>query len=191
MSVSSSRIVRAPGRPLPGFAHGAFAIAAFVGMTSCRTATAPAPAPVATAPAPVAAQQPAAPATPALPAPDPSRFQQDVLLEGVFYEPTEIAVARDGRVFIAERHGKLSVYDPEARAQRLIRQLAVNDNDENGLIGLALDPGFDTNHWLYLNYSVPNDLHHRLARFTLDGDSLRDERSASATSRPGVGSIGA
>jgi cytochrome c len=140
-------------------------------MTSCRTATAPAP--VATAPAPVAAQ----PAMPSLPAPDPSRFQQDVLLEGVFYEPTEIAVARDGRVFIAERHGKLSVYDPAARAQRLVRQLAVNDNDENGLIGLALDPGFDTNHWLYLNYSVPNDLHHRLARFTLDGDSLRDERT--------------
>jgi cytochrome c len=158
---------------MPSFAHGALAIAAFVGMTSCRTATAPAPAPVATVPAPVAAPA----ATPSLPAPDPSRFQQDVLLEGVFYEPTEISVARDGRVFIAERHGKLSVYDPASRAQRLIRQLAVNDNDENGLIGLALDPGFDTNHWLYLNYSVANDLHHRLARFTLDGDSLRDERT--------------
>jgi len=155
-------------------AHGVFAAVAFVGMTSCRTATAPAPAPAAAAPAPVAASAAAA-EMPSLPAPDPSRFQQEVLLEGVFNEPTEIAVAHDGRVFIAERHGTFSVYDPTSRTKRLIKELPVNDSDENGLIGLTLDPGFDTNHWLYLNYSLPSD-HHRLARFTFEGDSIRDER---------------
>ena len=112
---------------------------------------------------------------PSLPAPDPTRFQQDVLLEGVFDEPTEIAVARDGRVFIAERHGTFSVYEPATRAKRLIVQLPVDDSNENGLLGVALDPGFATNHWLYLNYSVPGADRHRLARFTFDGDSLRDE----------------
>jgi cytochrome c len=110
----------------------------------------------------------------AAPAPEPSRFQQDVLLEGVFDEPTEISVAHDGRVFIAERHGTFSMYDPATHAQRVIARLVVNDTDENGLIGLALDPGFDTNHWLYLNRTLGD--HHRLARFTLDGDSLRDEK---------------
>ena len=108
-------------------------------------------------------------------APDPSRFQQDVLLEGVFNEPTEIAVAHDGRVFIVERHGTFSVYDPKTRTQRAVQRLVVNDTDENGLIGITLDPGFDRNHWIYMNRTVGD--HHRLARFTFDGDSLRDERA--------------
>ena len=112
-------------------------------------------------------------ASPAI-APEPSRFQQDILLEGVFDEPTEISVAHDGRVFIAERHGAFSVFDPATHAQRVIARLVVNDTDENGLIGLALDPKFDTNHWLYLNRTIGD--HHRLARFTLEGDSLRDEK---------------
>jgi len=130
-------------------------------LTSCRSATQPAP-------------SPSSAATATAPAPDPSRFQQDVLLEGVFDEPTELAVAYDGRVFVIERHGTLSVYDPRTHAQRVITKLAVNDEAENGLIGIALDPAFLRNHWIYLNRTV--GWNHRLARFTLDGDSLRDER---------------
>ena len=143
-------------------------LAALVGLTSCR-AVGPA---TTTAPTTVAAAPAAAPAP--APAPDPSRFQQDILLEGVFDEPTEIAVARDGRVFITERHGVFSVYDPRTRTQRQIARLAVNDEFENGLIGVTLDPSFLRNSWIYLNRTV--GLAHRLSRFTLDGDSLRDER---------------
>ena len=138
-------------------------IAALGGLASCRAATQPAASPV---PAAVSAN---------VPAPEPSRFQQDILLEGVFDEPTEIAVARDGRVFITERHGTFSVYDPRTRAQRQIATLAVNDENENGLIGVALDPSFLRNNWIYLNRTV--GYVHRLSRFTLDGDSLRDERA--------------
>src|SRR5690242_1908935 len=100
------------------------------GLASCRPATQPVPSPATSA------------AVSTAPAPDPSRFQQDVLLEGVFDEPTELAVAHDGRVFVIERHGTLSVYDPGTHAQRVITKLPVNDEAENGLIGLALDPGF-------------------------------------------------
>ena len=135
---------------------------AYVGLTSCRAATRPA-----TSPATVVSPNNAS-------APEPSRFQQDILLEGVFDEPTEIAVARDGRVFITERHGVFSVYDPRTRAQRQIARLAVNDENENGLIGVALDPSFLRNGWIYLNRTV--GFTHRLSRFTLDADSLRDER---------------
>jgi cytochrome c len=130
-------------------------------LLGCTPSTPPAPSP---GPA----------TTSSAPAPEPSRFQQDVLLEGVFDEPTELSVAHDGRVFVVERHGTVSVYDPATHAQRVIARLVVNDTDENGLIGLALDPGFETNHWLYLNRTLGN--HHRLARFTLEGDSLRDEK---------------
>jgi cytochrome c len=140
----------------------ATALLAVLGLASCSTATQPT-----RSPSPPAA-------TTNAPAPELSRFQQDVLLEGVFDEPTELAVAHDGRVFVVERHGTLSVYDPRTHAQRLIAKLAVNDENENGLIGVTLDPSFDRTHWIYLNRTV--GFNHRLARFTLDGDSLRDER---------------
>ena len=140
------------------------ALLAGIAVVSCRPATQPAPSPSSTAMT----------AGTAAPAPDPSRFQQDVLLEGVFDEPTELAVAHDGRVFVIERHGTFSVYDPNTHVQRVIAKLPVNDDAENGLIGLALDPAFLRNHWIYLNRTV--GWNHRLARFTLDGDSLRDER---------------
>ena len=156
----------------PAIRHSAIALFLLL-VASCRTTTLPAPPTPTVAPPPAPALSTAV-AGPTLPAPDPLRVQQDVLLEGVFEEPTEIAVARDGRVFVAERPGTLTMYDPRTRMQRLIARLPVNHEDENGLIGLALDPGFDENHWIYLNYSRAE--HHRLARFTLDGDSLRDER---------------
>jgi cytochrome c len=143
----------------------ASAILAVLGLAACSSAT---PTPTAQSPSPSAA-------TSTAPAPDPSRFQQDILLEGVFDEPTELAVAHDGRVFVIERHGALSVFDPATHGQRVIAKLPVNDDAENGLIGLALDPAFLQNHWIYLNRTV--GWSHRLARFTLDGDSLRDERS--------------
>src|SRR3954464_6200380 len=130
-------------------------------VASCRGATPVVP-------------SPAAATSANLPAPEPSRFQQDILLEGVFDEPTEIAVAHDGRVFIVERHGTFSMYDPTTRTQRAIQKLDINDADENGLIGITLDPGFDRNRWIYINRTVGD--HHRLARFTFEGDSLRDER---------------
>ena len=109
--------------------------------------------------------------------PDTSRFQQDVLVEGVFNEPTEIAVMHDGRVLIAERRGTLKLYDPRRQDARDIAGLpAMNSTDENGFIGLALDPGFEKNHWIYVNHSPAIGDRHRLSRFTLVGDSLRDER---------------
>ena len=110
--------------------------------------------------------------------PDSTRFQQDILAEGVFGEPTEIAITRDGRVIIAERKGTLKVYDPRRRDVRDIAGMpAVNSLEENGLIGVGLDPGFERNHWVYLNYSPAVGDRHRLSRFTLERDSLRDERS--------------
>ena len=158
-SESIAHVARTPGASLSRLVATSFLAAGAV--VGCRTTTQP-------------AAVPATAAASSVRAPEPSRFQQDILLEGVFDEPTEIAVARDGRVFITERHGVFSVCDPRTRAQRQIAKLDVNDEDENGLIGVALDPGFASNRWIYLNRTIGSA--HRLSRFTLDGDSLRDER---------------
>ena len=175
MNSSPHRIGLVDGRNAPRIARLTLgSVVAVLAMASCRAAAGPAPTTATASPTTTATVATAS--TPALPAPEPTRFQQDILLEGVFNEPVELAVASDGRVFVAERYGIVSVYDPRTRQQRQIAQLAVNNESENGLIGLGLDPGFDTNRWLYLNYSIPAGGSHRLSRFTLDGDSLRDEK---------------
>src|SRR5690348_11691430 len=94
-----------PARPVssrPTARVTALSLAAFVALSACSSSATPA------SPTPSVATASRA----NLPAPDPNRFQQDILLEGVFDEPTEIAVAHDGRVFIVERHGTFSMYDP-------------------------------------------------------------------------------
>ena len=48
----------------------------------------------------------------------------------------------------------------------------VFDQQENGLLGFALDPQFAQNHWIYLLYSPTNFVGQRLSRFQMDGDRL-------------------
>jgi cytochrome c len=111
-------------------------------------------------------------------APDPTRFEQQVLLQGVFDEPTEIAVAQDGRVFVIERKGTVRLYDPKTESGRVVAQLEVYHQEENGLIGIALDPRFAQTRWIYLARTVGDSTHprHRVARFTFANNTLGDER---------------
>ena len=110
--------------------------------------------------------------------PDSTRFEQRILVEGTLNEPTEMAIASDGRVFFNERRGALKVFEPATGAARLIHQFELFTEDENGLIGLALDPGFDSNGWLYITRTVGDstDIRHRVARFTYDGQAIGEER---------------
>ncbi|MEX2401106.1 MAG: PQQ-dependent sugar dehydrogenase [Rhodothermales bacterium] len=108
--------------------------------------------------------------------PDTSRFHQQVLMEGTLDEPIEVAVANDGTVFVIERKGALKRYDPISESMRLVEELEVDTHSENGLIGLALDPDFEENGWLYLNYSVDGALKHRVARFTFADGAIEEEQ---------------
>jgi cytochrome c len=97
---------------------------------------------------------------------DPSRFEVTVLA-GQLMRPMELAVAEDGRVFFIELDGKLKVYDPASRQVTLVGELKVTTEQENGLIGLALDPQFTQNHWVYLQYSPPDFPGQHISRFTI------------------------
>lgn len=110
--------------------------------------------------------------------PDASRFEQQILVEGTLNEPTELAVASDGRVFFTERQGALKLYDPATGSDRVIHQFDVFTEEENGLIGITLDPNFDSNGWIYITRTVGDtlDARHRVARFTFDGQAIGDER---------------
>lgn len=101
----------------------------------------------------------------------PVAFQK-VVLSTHLSEPIQLSIARDGRVFMGERHGGLKVWRPNTKDTLTLGHLPVFTGPEDGLLGLALDPGFLTNHWLYLFHSTPGILENRVSRFTVDHDAL-------------------
>lgn len=99
----------------------------------------------------------------------------EVVLTTELTDPMEIDITSDGRVFIIEWAGSIKIWEPATGAMRVIGWLPVDKNIEDGLLGLALDPQFDDNQWVYIYYSVipdgPKKIN-RLSRFVYDGHML-------------------
>jgi glucose/arabinose dehydrogenase len=69
--------------------------------------------------------------------------------------PTALAYAPDGRLFIAEKAGRVRVVSPDGWLQpRPVIDISdhVNAYWDRGLLGIAVDPAFATNHFVYLLY---------------------------------------
>ena len=99
----------------------------------------------------------------------------------------ELAVAPDGRIFFIELNGEFRVLDPQKGEPTLIRKFEVARRGEVGLIGLALDPNFENNNWVYLQYSPIGLTSQRTSRFTLQGNQDRRgkrEKSSSNSTNP-------
>ncbi|PSL02756.1 glucose/arabinose dehydrogenase [Haloactinopolyspora alba] len=97
---------------------------------------------------------------------------EKVALDDNTANPMELAVAPDGRVFYVELGGAVKIYDPDSGAIEQAAQIPVHRGNENGLLGIALDPDFETNQWLYLFYSAPSPQVQHVSRFTVDGNTL-------------------
>ena len=98
---------------------------------------------------------------------------EKVILEADTINPMDLAVASDGRIFFVERSGAVRVYKPDAGGTVSAGTLSVDTSNEDGLLGIVLDPGFADNGWLYVFYSpagaVPKQ---HVSRFTVIGDVL-------------------
>ena len=64
--------------------------------------------------------------------------------------PWSIDFAPDGRIFFSERTGTLQVMDNGV--QKKILSLDVGSG-EGGMLGIALDPDFESNHYIYIYYT--------------------------------------
>jgi glucose/arabinose dehydrogenase len=98
--------------------------------------------------------------------------------------PTTFAFAPDGRIFIAEKAGRVKVWKDGVLYARPLIDLRdeVNSFVDRGLIGMALDPNFAQNGWLYLIYAwdAPGEAkdadeprRSRLVRYTVEGDVVK------------------
>ena len=107
--------------------------------------------------------------------PEDNRFTPVTLTpEGALDEPMMFEVADDNSVFIIERKGALKKLDLKTKTVKLIATLDVFTGNEQGLIGLTLDPNFKTNHWVYLQYAPANEKIFKLARYEVANDKIVD-----------------
>ncbi|MBU2902354.1 ThuA domain-containing protein [Maribacter dokdonensis] len=106
--------------------------------------------------------------------PDADRFTKVTLSEGMFFEPTEMAVLPNGDVLVAQRRGEVMLYNNETQELTEVLKLDVYSktlntpgvNAEEGLMGLQKDPDYANNHWIYLYYAPTGDQWvNRLSRF--------------------------
>src|SRR5436190_6851979 len=100
----------------------------------------------------------------------PSGFVETTVASGIA-SPTAMAIAPDGRIFVCSQTGALRVIKNGVLLATPFVTLSVDSLGERGLLGVAFDPHFTLNHYIYLYYTVPGPpSHNRVARFTANGD---------------------
>ncbi|WP_223834222.1 PQQ-dependent sugar dehydrogenase [Spirosoma profusum] len=89
-------------------------------------------------------------------------------------DPTVSVFAPDGRIFVGQQGGQLRVVKNGTLLATPFVSLSVNSSGERGLLGIAFDPNFTTNRYVYVYYTVPTSgtvtVHNRVSRFTANGD---------------------
>jgi glucose/arabinose dehydrogenase len=95
----------------------------------------------------------------------------ETLVAGGLTNPTAMAFAPDGRLFVCQQGGQLRVIKNNALLPTPFVSLTVNSSGERGLLGIAFDPNFTTNQFVYLYYTATTPaIHNRVSRFTANGD---------------------
>ncbi len=85
--------------------------------------------------------------------------------------PTAMEIAPDGRIFVCLQGGNLRVIKNGALLPSPFLTVSVDASGERGLLGIAFDPNFASNSFLYVYYTVStNPKHNRVSRFTANGD---------------------
>jgi len=112
--------------------------------------------------------------------PEENRFVRTSLIQGTFYEPTEMAILPNLDILVTQRRGEIMLFK---NATKTIKQVGFlkayfktlhtkGVNAEEGVLGIQADPDFKTNHYVYIYYSPADTSVNRLSRFTLTGDTI-------------------
>jgi len=88
--------------------------------------------------------------------------------------PWELAFLPEGDMLVTERDGKVLRINAGSKDSIIISGVA--NRGEGGLLGLALDPNFSENKYIYLYLTTQNSsiITNQVERYTLDGSSVSD-----------------
>ncbi|MEX6686576.1 ThuA domain-containing protein [Danxiaibacter flavus] len=112
--------------------------------------------------------------------PEEDRFTKVQLVQGTFFEPTELTVLPNLDILVSQRRGEVLLYKNDTKTVKQAGFLNVyyktvhtpGVNAEEGLLGIQKDPDFAKNHFIYLYYSPVDTSVNRLSRFTLNNDTI-------------------
>ena len=85
----------------------------------------------------------------------PAGFEETIVFSGLT-NPTAVRFASDGRVFVAEKSGLIKVFDSLTDTTPTVfadLRTEVHNFWDRGLLGLALDPAFPKNPYVYVLYT--------------------------------------
>lgn len=100
----------------------------------------------------------------------PAGFNETVIASGLA-SPTAMAIAPDGSIFVAEQTGAIRLIKNGVLLQRPFATVATQAPNERGLLGIALDPNFNLNRFVYVYYTVTStSAHNRVSRFSATDD---------------------
>lgn len=105
----------------------------------------------------------------------PTGFTETALVPaGSLPNATAMQFAPDGRLFVCQQSGELRVIAGGVLLPTPFMDLTVDANGERGLLGVAFDPNFAVNQYVYVYYTVPGGggvtVHNRVSRFVANGN---------------------
>src|SRR3954464_4855314 len=95
--------------------------------------------------------------------------------------PWEIVWSPDGRMFFTEQPGRLRVFaNGSLQSAPVFDVTGISPGGEAGMLGLAIDPAFSSNHFLYVFYCLnsgasPSGIACRVSRVTENAGQFADE----------------
>ena len=111
--------------------------------------------------------------------PEEDRFSKVQLALGDFYEPTEMTVLPNLDILVIQRRGEIMLYKSDTKKVKqagffnvYYKTSTPGVNAEEGMLGLAKDPDFAKNNWVYIYYSPADSAVNRLSRFIFKNDTL-------------------
>lgn len=83
----------------------------------------------------------------------PAGFSETQVATGIS-RPYAMEFAPDGRLFVSQEGGKLRVIKNGTLLSTPFLSVTVDESGDRGLIGIAFDPSFSTNHYVYVYYTT-------------------------------------
>ena len=96
----------------------------------------------------------------------------DVVLKDLRF-PWGLAYLPNGDLLFTERPGRLNIHKKGEASHKKLADRQVPQNSEGGLLGVAVDPEFSSNHYIYIYETAATN---QVVRFRLENDAVSDEK---------------
>jgi glucose/arabinose dehydrogenase len=100
----------------------------------------------------------------------PTGFKESVYVRNLS-SPASLSFSPDGRLFVLLQKGEIRVIKNGVLLDSPFLSVNVDSRGEHGLLGLAFDPDYLSNAYVYVFYTATEPyIHNRVSRFTGNGD---------------------